>query len=138
MPASFGKYGFIGETKHEFEKEPTWYWLIKSVTAGMELENSKFLAHRRLVMGPEGRTELPPTAMEVAFEEIALTFAGTNIPADEEKPVADGGDPIIKVGAPAEDIKATLAKFPREILMEIWRAIGASYPFWGPNDPNAI
>jgi hypothetical protein len=136
--SKFGKYGFVGETKHEFEKEPEWYWLIKSVTSGMELENSKFLAHRRLVMGPEGRTELPPTAMEVAFNEIALTFGGTNIPEDTDKPIEDGGKPIIAKDASMDEIKQALALFPREILMEIWRAVGVSYPFWGPNDPNAI
>lgn len=137
MPG-FGKYGFIGDTKHVFEKEPDWYWVIKSVTSGMELENSKFLAHRRIVMGPDGRMELPPTVMEVAFNEIALTFGGTNIPADADKPVEEGGDPIIKKDASMEEIKNILSSFPREILMEIWRAIGETYMYWGPNDPNAI
>ena len=135
---SFGKYGFVGETKHIFEKEPEWYWLIKSVTSGMELENSKFLAHRRLVMGPDGRTELPPTFMEVAFNEVALCFGGTNIPLDSDKPVEEGGEPIIKKDATVDEIKYALNTFPREVMMEIWRAVGESYPFWGPNDPNAI
>ena len=85
MP-NFGKYGLVGITRHEFEKEPQWYWNIKAVTSGMELDNSKFLAHRRLVATQEGRTELPPTVMEVAFHEIALCFGGTNIPEDESKP----------------------------------------------------
>jgi hypothetical protein len=137
MP-NFGKYGFVGETKHMFDEEPQWYWLIKSITAGMELENSKFLAHRRLVMGPDGRTELPPTAMEVAFHEIALTFGGTNIPLDDSKPVEEGGEPIIPKDASMDVIMKALGTFPRAILMEIWRAIGQSYPFWGPTDPNAI
>ena len=137
MP-SFGKYGMVGETRHYFEKEPEWYWDIRAVTAGMELENSKFLAHRRLVVGPEGRTELPPTAMEVAFNEIALCFGGTNIPKEESQPVAEGGEPIIPTGASIEQIKENLKTFPRELLMEIWRTIAEVYPYWGPTDPNAI
>lgn len=136
--SNFGKYGFVGATKHYFDQEPNWFWTIKPVTAGMELENSKFLAHRRLVAGPDGRTELPPTAMEVAFNEIALCFGSTNIPKDENKPVEDGGEPIIPEGASVDEIKQILSTFPRPLLMEIWRMIGNVYPYWGPNDPNAV
>jgi len=138
VPTNFGKYGLVGVTKHEFEKEPDWYWNIKAITSGMELDNSKFLAHRRLVATADGRTELPPTVMEVAFHEIALCYGGTNIPEDESKAVEDGGAPIIPEGASVDLIKEKLRIFPREILMEIWRAIGEVYPFWGPIDPNAV
>lgn len=135
---NFGKYGLIGITKHEFEDEPQWYWNIKAVTSGMELDNSKFLAHKRLIATQEGRTEMPPTVMEVAFHEIALTFGGTNIPEDESKPVEEGGAPIIPDNASVDAIKEKLKLFPRKLLMEIWRAIGETYPYWGPIDPNAI
>jgi hypothetical protein len=144
----FGKYAVMGDLTHHFELEPDWYWKIKPVTAGMELEMSKFLAHRRIISTVEGRAELPPTALEIGFREIALTFGGTNVPkmietntpilVGEEADVVwvDSGDPILKADAKIEEIEKELREMPRSMLMEIWRAVGESYPYWGPADPN--
>jgi hypothetical protein len=86
----FGKYAIADDVTHDFEKEPQWHWKVRAVTTGMELAMSKFLNHRRLISTPEGRAELPPTSMEIAFREVALTFGGTNIPL-LEKPIPIGG-----------------------------------------------
>lgn len=132
---SFGQYAIVDEVTHHFEKEPNWYWKIAPVTSGMELEMSKFLAHRRLVMDRNGeRADLPPTSMEIAFREIAMTFAGTNIPEDPEKPVEDGGLPVLLDGASIQEVEVVLAKMPPVMMREIWAAVGKSYPFWGPAD----
>lgn len=134
----FDNYAILDEHVHHFEKYPEWHWKIKPVTAGVELEMSKFMAHNRAMLGPDGqRREYPPTSMEIAFREIALTFGGSNIPKEQDKPVEEGGEALIPADAPVEQIEATLKLFPRSMLMEIWRAVGEAYPFWGPSDPNA-
>jgi hypothetical protein len=130
---SFGKYAIVDEVVHHFEKEPDWTWTIKPVTSGMELEMSKFLAHRRMVLDRSGeRVDMPPTSMEIAFREIAMTFGGTTIPKDPDKPVADGGEPIIKDNASVGDVEQILRRMPPPMMREIWSAVGKSYPFWGP------
>lgn len=133
----FGKYAIADDVTHHFEKEPDWYWKVKAVTSGMELSMSKFLNHRRLISTPEGRAELPPTSMEIAFREVALTFGGTNIPLDMNKTIEDGGAPLIEVDASVEQVENTLAMVPRDMFYEIWSAVGEAYPYWGPADPNA-
>ena len=132
----FGKYAIADDITHHFKEEPKWYWKVKAVTTGMELSMSKFLNHRRLISTPEGRAELPPTSMEIAFREVALTFGGTNIPQDPNKPIEDGGAPFIKEDATVEEIEAAIAKLPRAMFTEIWEAVGEAYPYWGPADPN--
>lgn len=133
---NFGKYTIADAVTHHFDEEQDWYWKINPVTAGHELEMAKFIAHRRIVQTPEGRQELPPTSMEIAFREVALTFGGTNIPKDMEKPVEDGGEPILQESASVTEIETVLRQFPKAMFMEIWRAIGQAYPSWGPADPN--
>ena len=131
----FGKYAIADDLTHNFEKEPQWWWKVRAVTTGMELAMSKFLNHRRLISTPEGRAELPPTSMEIAFREVALTFGGTNIPLDENKPVEDGGAPFIEKDATVEQVEQKLTQIPHDMFSEIWEAIGQSYPYWGPADP---
>ena len=132
----FGKYAIADDVTHHFEKEEQWYWKVRAVTTGMELDMSKFLNHRRLISTPEGRAELPPTSMEIAFREVALTFGGTNIPQDMNKPVEDGGAPFVKEDASVDEVEAALARIPRDMFYEIWAAVGEAYPYWGPADPN--
>lgn len=132
----FGKYAIADDITHYFDKEPEWYWKVQAVTTGMELAMSKFLNHRRLISTPEGRAELPPTSMEIAFREVALTFGGTNIPADVNISIEDGGAPFIDENATVEQIEAKLAQIPRDMFSEIWDAVGEAYPYWGPADPN--
>lgn len=133
---NFGKYAILTSVKYNFQLEPQWYWEIKPVSSGMELERSKFLLHNRTVQDAQGnRRDLPPTWLEIAHREIALTFAGTNIP-EGEKPVEDGGKPILEVGASPQEIERVLRNMPQEMVWEIWVAVGNSYPEWGPANPN--
>lgn len=134
---SFGKYAIATASTHTFEEEPDWWWKIKPVTTGMELEMSKFLNHKRLISTAEGRVELPPTHFEIAMREVALSYGGTNIPIDENNPVENGGEPFISEDASVEAIEAALADLPRDMFYEIWSAVGEAYPYWGPVDPNA-
>jgi len=132
MSSLFGKYAVVSSVIHEFDLENDWWWKIKPVTIGMELEMSKFLLHRRLVTTAAGRVEMPPTNLEIGFREVALCFDGTNIPKD-----ADDPSPILDDDATIEKIEEVLREMPRAMFMEIWRAVGQSYPHWGPEDPNA-
>jgi len=132
----FGKYAIATDVTHNFEQEPDWYWKVTPVTTGMELEMSKFLNHRRLISTPEGRIELPPTHMEIAMREVALTFGGTNIPLDENKTIEEGGEPFLSDDATVEQIELSLSLLPRDMFYEIWGAVGEAYPYWGPADPN--
>lgn len=132
MEISFGKYAIIDPVVHHFEREPKWYWKIKPVDSGAELDMAKFMVHRRTIRLTDGSTaELVPTNVEVQHREIALTFHSTNIPVDPEKPVEDGGDPVLKSGASVEEVEAMLRKMPQAMVDEIWDAIAEACPGWG-------
>jgi hypothetical protein len=129
---NFGKYAIVDEIKHAFEEMPEWWWKIRPPTSGDELAISRFLVQARVEMGTDGvRREYPPTNTEIAHREIALTFAGTNIPASETS-VEEGGEPVLKVGASLEDIEAILRQMPHTMVMEIWSALGEAVVGWGP------
>jgi hypothetical protein len=132
MAAKFGNYAIVDPITHYFDQEPDLFWKIKPVSSGLELERSKFMLHNRVIEGPDGiRREMPPSWMEVAYREIALTFGGTNIPNEE-------GEPVLSDNATVAQVETLLREMPQAMVMEIWKKIGASYPKWGPIDPNAI
>jgi hypothetical protein len=134
----FGKYAIFDEVKHQFSQEESWWWKIKPPTSGDELAMGKFMVNHRIETGPDGvRREFPPTNTEICHREIALTFAGTNIPVDSEKPVEDGGEAILKVGSSPEAIENILRQMPHTLVIEIWDAIAQSVPGWGPMRPKA-
>lgn len=138
MKNRFAKYAIFDAVTHNFEKEPDWWWKIKPPTSGDELVMAKYLVNNRVEVGADGvRREFPPTNTEIAHREIALCFGGTNIPKDDEKPVADGGEPILKLGDPVENIETVLRSMPHAMVMEIWNAIGDAVPGWGPYRPKA-
>jgi hypothetical protein len=138
MKKNFGKYAIIDPVEHPFDKMPEWFWKIKPVTSGDELAISKFLVQARVEMGVDGvRREYPPTNTEICHREIALTFAGTNIPLDDSTPVEEGGEPYVKEGARIADIEAALRGMPHEMVLEIWYAVGEACPGWGPVRPKA-
>ena len=100
--------------------------------SGDELAMQKFMAHNRHEIGADGVTrEYPPTTMEVCHRELSLTFGGTNIPSDIGKPVAEGGEPVLKVGASLQEIENVLREMPPEMVIELWEALGEAVPGWG-------
>ena len=125
---NFGKYAVIDPIEHQFEKMPEWTWKLKPPTSGDELLMQKFMAHNRFEVGADGvRREFPPTTMEVCHRELALTFAGTNIPLDPENPE----EPILKPGASLQEIETMLRQMPPEMVLELWEALGEAVPGWG-------
>ena len=133
----FGQYSIIDGITFNFEKEPNWSWSLKPVTSGTELEMSKFTTHNRMITGPDGqRRELPPTWLEIAHREIAMTFDGTSIPEDTGKSVEDGGKPLLAKDSPIEEVEKVLRAMPQDMVLEIWKQVGKVYPHWGPALPN--
>lgn len=135
----FGKYAILDSVEHRFEKEPDWFWRIKSVSASDEIALQRFLFQRKVVTNGNAREEIMPVNMEIVLREIALTFAGTNIPKYKQEdgqsvPVMQEDEivPILMEGASVDEIEAMLKKFPKDMVMEIWDAVGEANPTWGP------
>jgi hypothetical protein len=139
---NFGKYAVVTPIEHRFEQEPDWFWKIKPVSSGDELEMQKFLWQRRVQVTNGVREEIPPVNMEIIYREIALSFAGTNIPKttienDEVVVVTDTkGEvvPILYSNANVGQIEAVLKQMPTAMIMEVWKAVGEANPTWGPGD----
>jgi hypothetical protein len=130
---NFGKYAILTPVEHLFREEPDWTWTIKPILSGEELERSKFLMQKRSITEGGQRFELPPTWLEVAHREIALTFGGTTIPKE-----VDSKEPALAKNASVAEIEVFLKTMPQPMVMEIWDAIGVSYPEWGPATPKAM
>jgi len=126
---NFGKYVIIEAKKYYFELEPELYWEIKAPTSGDELAVTNLFNRGRVTVGYEGTTrEAPPSAYEVAYLEIALTFKSTNLSFDDEHP-------ILEPGASVEEVQDVLRRLPHAIVLEIWRAVGDMVIAWGPEPP---
>jgi hypothetical protein len=129
----FGSYAIIDPVKHVFEKEPQWYWMIKAPTAADELAVARVLSTDRSRIELDGtRTTMLPMTLEVAMREVAVTFKGTNIPTSETDPT-----PVLKEGARWEEVEDVLKEMPREMLVELWIAVGGAVPGWGPAKPKS-
>ncbi len=136
--SKFGKYAIVDTATFHFKLMEKWWWKIKPATAGDELNLRKFFSEGRIVWAPDGsHREYFPNLYEQAMREIALTFAGTNIPVNDEEPVEDGGAPLIKPGSSIEEIESVLRDMPTDLVMEIWDHIGQAVPGWGPLTPSA-
>jgi hypothetical protein len=126
--SAFGKYAILSEVTHKFEKEPDWYWKIKPATSMDELQVAKLLSTEKFTISADAeRVNLRPTTLEIAVREIAVLFGGTNIPTSETDPA-----PILKVGDSLDRIESVLLRMPREMVQEIWAALGECTPNWGP------
>lgn len=125
---NFGKYLSLIPFEFHFEKEPEWFWKIRSVTAEDELiKDQWWMGNTELFNG----VAMPPAGFKVMIFEIARTFAGTNIPK-ADKPVEDGGKPILSDNASVSDVESILKAMPPDMVLEIWRGVGEINPFWGP------
>jgi hypothetical protein len=132
---NWGEYALADSINYPFKDQKDWYWTINPITSGMELDYSKFLNHRRIKRHSDGTIEeFPAVGPEIAHRQIALCFGGTNIPRGKEKEGEDGFKPILGEKATLSQIEKILAIMPPEMITEIWKAVGKSYPYWGPVD----
>jgi hypothetical protein len=135
MPQKFSEYAIIDEITHHFEKRSQWWWKIKPPTSGDEIALSKFLNTPTFKWDGTQRVEVPLSTIEVAHREIALTYAGTNIPQDNAIPVEEGGEPLLKPFETVEMIEVALKEMPNTMIFELWKAVKQAAPTWGPADP---
>lgn len=133
MKSSFGKYAILQNVRHTFEQEPDLWWDIKAPSIDDEAIMARFMSDERITVLPDGRrVETPPTGVDVAILEVALTFAGTNIPSDPSKPVEEGGAPAITPEDSSIVIENFVRSLPPPMFDEVWNAMGAAIPNWGP------
>ncbi len=126
---NFGKYAILKPVTINLKLEPEWTWSIKPITTGEELQLSQFLNTERVAVLNDGtRIGRPATNLEVACREIALSFAGTNIPGEDAKP-------ILSKDATIDEVEAVLKSMPHDLVMELWEAVGEAVPTWGPAKP---
>lgn len=127
----FGKYAVATPLEYHFEKEPEWYWKIRPVTMGDELEMNQWMVSSATERTAADGTSVtvPPNWIDIAMREISVTFAGTNL-------VGEDGKALLKDNATPGQVAEALQKLPKEMFMEIWKAVGQSYPSWGPANPN--
>jgi len=132
----FEAYAILDPVTFNFEKAPDYWWTINPPTGGDELAMARFFATKRTRILQDGMVEESyTTGTEVMHREIALTFGGTNIPLDPEKPVEKGGAPLIDPTLSKIDIEEKLKDLPGMMLKEIWGHVGEAVPNWGPEDP---
>lgn len=133
--SNFGNYAIIDEVTHTFERQPLWWWKFKPVTAKDELALQKYLYQNRIIEINKVKREYPPTKMEIMLRELALSFAGTNIPKKEGEPVEDGGKPLIAKGSSVEQIEAEIGKMPPGMVEELYEALYQATIEWGKEPP---
>lgn len=124
---NFGKYAILSNARHHFKQEKEWWWEFKPVTAGDEIALLTFIVRGRDIEVDGATKTVSHLNQTIAFREVALAFGGTNIPKKE-----GAKTPILEVGAPIEEIEAVLKSMPNDMFLEIWTALGETYPFWGP------
>jgi hypothetical protein len=131
--SKFGKYAVIEPKRYHFKDEPSLWWDIKPPTMGDELALTEFMSAGKITRTEDGVVqEGAPTWLDTFFLQVALLFAGTNIPADPDKPVEGGGDPYIKVGTDRNIVMDRIREMPPEMVFEILDAIAECVPGWGP------
>lgn len=113
----FGNYAVIDSVKHPFEKEPDWFWKFRPATVGDEMEMQRWI-------NANAKRESPPTWIEVAVKQIALTSEATNIPGAQ---LEDGGKVV--------QFEELCKIMPIDMLGELWTALGEVNPLWGPPRP---
>ncbi len=124
---NFGQYAIIDKVTHTLELEPEWTWTVKPVTTMEELAIARFLQSGPITATADGitRNEIR-TNIEIAIEEVSLTFGGTTIPG------ASGKKPALPEDATLNEVRNYVKTMPTELLNEIWAVVGKSNLKWGP------
>ena len=133
--SNFGNYAIIDEVTYTFLRQPSWWWKFKPITARDELALQKYLYQNRVIEINKVKREYPPTKMEIMLRELALSFAGSNIPKNIDEPVEDGGKPFIGKGLTIEAIEAELGKMPPGMIEELYEALYQATIEWGKEPP---
>lgn len=123
-PTIWSSYEF-DETEFQLTLgDHTYFWRIKAPTFADERKLAALFGKRPV-----------NTTWEIAADELALTFGGTNLPHGSSPtfdPNGEGFVPALKVGDDAETIKNFLNTIPTEVVRQIWEKIKEVAPNWGP------
>ena len=133
----FGKYAIIGNIRRNFRDEPDLWWEIKPPTTGDELMLTRYINTGKVEYSLDGgvSNEGSPSWLDILFYEVALLFGGTNIPADADSPISEGGKPFIESGSEMAVIEERLRLLPMEMFAEVADMIAECVPGWGPKKP---
>jgi hypothetical protein len=132
----FGKYALIQPRRYYFRDEPELWWEVRPPTAGDELALTRFINQGKVTASSEGLTqEEVPTWLDIIFWQVARLFAGTNIPANPDEPVSEGGEPFVKESEPYNIVEEKLQSMPWDMVSEVADAIAEFVPGWGPKNP---
>ena len=136
MTSKFGKYALIEPRRYYFRDEPDLWWEIRPPSAGDELALTRYINQGKVTASAEGLTqEEVPTWLDIIFWQVATLFSGTNIPADVEHPVSEGGKPFIEKDAEFGVVEARINKMPSPMVLEAADAVAEFVPGWGPKNP---
>jgi hypothetical protein len=133
----FGKYAVIEGIQYPLEREPSLWWGIRAPTAADELTMARYIAANRFEKNRfDDIVEIDMSNMEIAIQEIAILFDGTNIPWDPKEPVEKGGKPLVRREDGIDAIKTVISIMPADLVTELWIALRRASPSWGPSGPN--
>ena len=142
----FSTYAVLTASEYHFKKEPKLLWRFRPAASRDELAMTTFATLEGNFPGPNGDTVVRyPNIIEIAWRELAILFAGSNIPMSEISPedlekcaTQEEADKLIAAlpclpdNATVPQVEALLASMPHAMITEAWAALGDANPGWGP------
>lgn len=114
---NFGAYSVLSDAEYHLKETPDWYWKFRPTTSIDDLEYAKFLDAYY-----EDHTPRADDWLVAAWRQLAISFAGTNIP---ELSYLNDLTPIYEV-------EAIVKQMPLNLVAELWIALGKANPLYGP------
>lgn len=124
---NFGKYAILSNAEYHLEQEPDWWWKFRPTTSIDDLEYARFLDEFYKTHEPR-----PDDWVVAAWRQLAISFAGTNIPSDKDMEVVGQSVPILQVGATIDEVENVVKQMPLNLIAELWIALGKANPLYGP------
>ena len=142
----FSNYAGNSPVEYHFKRDPGLKWYIKYATAHDEHAMMIFATSAGIFIGTNGQPVTRyPNIVEIAWREIAILFAGTNIPAQEiDQDLLDAcatqeevdklvtALPRLSNNATIDQVEALIGSMPQVMVVELWKALGEINPGWGP------
>jgi len=141
----FSSYAILSPVTYFFKKEPLLTWKFKPATSRDELAMTTFSTSEGSFETGGVMATRYPNIIEIMYREIAVLFAGSNIPSSEipqedlEKCVTQedvdklvAALPRLSDNANIDLVEELLGSMPHEMVVEIWTALGEANLGWGP------
>jgi|GEM_PF-5192589 len=130
----FGNYAVINAIKHEFEKDPQLNLSFRAPNAADELKVAQYVS-RQIPMPGSTPPYRYPNTMEVMMFEIATLYDGSNIensPTPASVPMSENIMELISTNTSFAAVYSFISCMPLTMLREVWIAMSAAIPGWGP------